>query len=75
VSSRAWQLYLDDMLKFAQRVETNTHGFNQERFVDSRLTYDATLRNLELIGEAASHVPMEVQRKLLGGKLSLLAIE
>jgi uncharacterized protein with HEPN domain len=27
------------------------------RFVASSLTYDATLRNLELIGEAATHIP------------------
>jgi len=32
-----------------------TDGFNQAGFVASGLTYDATLRNLELIGEAATH--------------------
>jgi uncharacterized protein with HEPN domain len=29
--------------------------------VASGLTYDATLRNLELIGEAATHIPDEVR--------------
>ncbi len=28
----------------------------------NRLNYDATLRNLELIGEAASHVPEEMRK-------------
>ena len=27
------------------------------------LTYDATLRNMELIGEAATHVPDEIRKK------------
>ena len=33
---------------------------DQGIFVASKITYDATLRNLELIGEAATHVPEEV---------------
>lgn len=61
MSERAWHLYVGDMLLFAQRVMTYTDGMNQGRFVASALTYDATLRNLELIGEAASKVPTDVQ--------------
>ncbi len=61
MSSRAWQFYLDDMLKFSQRVVIYTRGFDHDRFVESGLTYDATLRNLELIGEAASRVPTDAQ--------------
>jgi uncharacterized protein with HEPN domain len=61
LSERAWHLYVDDMLQFAQRVMTYTDGMDQDRFVASALTYDATLRNLELIGEAASKVPLDVQ--------------
>lgn len=34
---------------------------NQASFVASGINYDATLRNLELIGEAATHVPKNVQ--------------
>jgi uncharacterized protein with HEPN domain len=30
---------------------------NQTQFVASGLNYDAVLRNLELIGEAATHIP------------------
>ena len=30
---------------------------DQDTFVSDDLTYDATLRNLELIGEAATHIP------------------
>ena len=34
---------------------------DQERFVADLRTYDATLRNLELIGEAAAHIPQHVR--------------
>lgn len=36
-------------------------GFDQARFVSDMLVYDTTLRNLELIGEAASRIPLEVR--------------
>ena len=57
VSERAWNLYINDMLEFSRRVMLYTDGFDQDRFVTSGLNYDATLRNLELIGEAASQLP------------------
>ncbi len=58
---REWRFYLDDMIGFVERVLTYTEGLDQPAFVDSGLNYDATLRNLELIGEAASHVPLSVR--------------
>lgn len=58
---REWRLYLDDMIEFAQKVLAYTNGLDQAGFVASGLTYDATLRNLELIGEAAMHVPDDVR--------------
>lgn len=38
-----------------------TDGLDQARFAGSNLHYDATVRNLELIGEAATRVPAEVR--------------
>lgn len=35
---------------------------DQPAFVANPLVYDATLRNLELIGEAATHVPDDVRQ-------------
>ena len=61
VSERAWNLYINDMLEFSRRVILYTHGFDQDRFVASGLNYDATLRNLELIGEAANQLPEAVR--------------
>jgi uncharacterized protein with HEPN domain len=62
-SKREWRFYLDDMIGFAEKVIAYTDGLDQENFVTSGLNYDATLRNLELIGEAASNVPDEVRQQ------------
>jgi len=61
LQGRQWRFYLDDMIEFAEKAVAYTEGFDQARFVASGLTYDATLRNLELIGEAATHIPDDVR--------------
>lgn len=58
---REWLFYVNDMIDFAEKVLAYTDGLDQAGFVASGLTYDATLRNLELIGEAATHIPDEVR--------------
>ena len=61
VESREWLFYIEDMLRFAEKALAYTEGLGQAAFVADERTYDATLRNIELIGEAATHVPAEVQ--------------
>ena len=58
---REWRFYLEDMIEFALKVQSYTEGMSQTGFIENTLTYDATLRNLELIGEAATHIPKEIQ--------------
>ena len=58
---REWRFYVQDMIEFCESVLSYTEGLDQRTFVADRQTYDATLRNLELIGEAATHVPHEVR--------------
>ena len=58
---REWRLYVDDMILFAKKVQSYTAGLDQSGFVADELKYDATLRNLELIGEAATHIPEDVR--------------
>jgi len=52
---------MDDMIGFAEKVLAYCEGFDQPGFVASGLNYDATVRNLELIGEAATHIPESVR--------------
>ena len=51
---REWRFYVKDMIEFAEKVQLFTDGMDQDTFVSDALTYDATLRNLELTGEAAT---------------------
>ena len=58
---REWRFYVADMICFAEKVVTYTDGLDQERFVASGLNYDATVHNLILLGEAATHIPEYVR--------------
>ena len=51
------------MINFAQKALEYSDGLDPIGFVASGINYDATLRNLELIGEAATRIPKEVQEK------------
>lgn len=59
---RNWQFYIQDMIKFSEKILSYTNGLEQETFTAKTLVYDATLRNLELIGEAATHIPNDVRK-------------
>lgn len=52
---------MEDMIKFALKIQSYTSGLDQADFISKDVTYDATLRNLELIGEASPHIPKEIQ--------------
>ncbi len=45
------------MLEFCNTALDYTRGFDQPGLLAERMRYDATLRNIELIGEASTHVP------------------
>ncbi len=51
------------MLGFADNVITYSNGLSLEAFESTGLNYDATVRNLELIGKAAMHIPIEVREQ------------
>jgi len=59
--SREWRLYVADMLQCCARIEEYTRGLTQKEFERRRLVYDATLRNLELLGEAARQIPDDIR--------------
>lgn len=60
-AKREWRFYVDDMIGFSQKVLIYTAEMDQTEFVASGITYDAVLRNLELIGEAANHIPDQIR--------------
>jgi len=62
--SRDWLLYLEDILESCDKVVLYTAEFSQESFIKEAKTYDAVVRNLEIIGEAAKHIPDEIREKI-----------
>lgn len=62
-AKREWRLYIKDMIDCCEKVLSYTYGMSQNAFEASDLTYDATLRNLELIGEAATHIAPEIREQ------------
>jgi len=63
MSEREWRFYLNDMINFSEKVLAYTEGIEQDSFEADEKTYDATVRKLELIGEAATHVPESIREK------------
>jgi uncharacterized protein with HEPN domain len=62
--SRDWRLYLGDMLKGCEKVERYTAGMDRQVFFDDERSYDAVVRNLEIIGEAAKRIPDEARCRM-----------
>lgn len=62
--SRDWRLFYFDLIDFCQQILAYTQGMNRSAFESNRLVFDATLRNLELIGEAAKHIPADIRGRL-----------
>lgn len=54
-------LFLRDMVEFCDAVVSYVGERDLAALRVDRMRWDATLRNLELIGEAASHVPVELR--------------
>ena len=58
---REWRFYVEDMVAFCDKALVYTQFLDRSTFATDPMRYDATLRNLELIGEAATHVPADVR--------------
>jgi len=54
---RDTRLTLLDMLEAVEKIERYTAGLTFEQFEGNDMVVDAVVRNLEIIGEAARHIP------------------
>jgi uncharacterized protein with HEPN domain len=61
--SRDFKLFVTDILESIDRIRDYLAGMDKQEFVQSRLTQDAVIRNLEIIGEAARQIPEEVRQR------------
>jgi uncharacterized protein with HEPN domain len=60
---RDYKLYLEDILTAIEKIERFTHGMTFDDFSARDLYVDAVLHNLEIIGEAAKHVPENLRSR------------
>lgn len=63
MSEREVVFFLDDILEGIGLIEEYTHGLSEEEFATDRKTFDAVIRNLEVIGEACSNVPADIREQ------------
>ena len=58
---RDWTFFLEDIQESCSRALRYTQGMTFEQFRADNKTYDAVVRNLEIIGEAAKGLPNDVR--------------
>jgi uncharacterized protein with HEPN domain len=61
MSEREWKLFLKDVNKCINRIIKYIEGMDREEFFRDYKTFDAVMRNLEIIGEAIKHIPAEIR--------------
>ena len=61
--SREYRLFLEDMRTACEKIVRFSEGLTLTGFLDDAKTHDAIMRNLEVIGEAAKHIPEEVRKR------------
>jgi len=59
--ARQWRFHVDDLLRFSRKIVQYSAPLEFAEFDSGGQVFDAILRNLELIGEAATHVPEDVR--------------
>jgi len=63
MSHKDWRVRVEDMLEALRRVEHYCFEMSLEDFIADERSIDAVVRNLEIIGEAAHRVPIDVQQR------------
>ena len=54
---------MNDIVEAIDKIQHYAEGLSYEEFCQSNMVVDAVLRNLELIGEASSHVSNEIKEE------------
>lgn len=60
---RRFDLFLKDILEAIRKITEYTAPFDIEGLKEHTMCVDATIRNLEIIGEAVSQLPPELKEK------------
>jgi uncharacterized protein with HEPN domain len=60
---RDYKLLLEDILAACRKIQQYAGGLDEQALRQDERTYDAVLRNLEVIGEAVKGLPESVRRR------------
>ncbi len=60
---RSWKFRIDDIIEAIDKIERYTRGIDFDEWQQDEKTVDAVIRNIEVIGEASSHLPIEIQEQ------------
>lgn len=63
MSDRDALLYLRDILDSISAIESYIEEIDREKFATDRKTFSATIRELEIIGEASGKIPDDIKSK------------
>lgn len=63
MSPRNWRFRLEDIDEALDAISEYVENMDFATWTRDRKTVDAVIRNLEIIGEAASHIPDDFQEK------------
>jgi uncharacterized protein with HEPN domain len=61
--SRDPGLYLEDMQTACDKILRYTEGMTFDEFTSDERTYDAVIRNIEILGEAAKNISDDIKAK------------
>ena len=60
---RDTKLYLEDIIENIERIEKSIIKIDKSKFLKDEMLQDATIRRLEVIGEATKNIPETIRRK------------
>ena len=63
MSKRDWTIFLKDIQTHSKRIITYTKDLSEQEFFKDSKTYDAVMRNIQIIGEAIKHLPSEIRKE------------
>ena len=58
-----YKVFFEDIIQAAQKINEYTESLSFDEFKSDSKTYDAVIRNLEIIGEAVKKIPENIRTK------------
>ena len=58
-----YKVYIQDILEAINKIEEYANKLSYESFSNNRMVVDAVVRNLEVMGEVAKNIPLDIKKK------------